>query len=210
MKSHPALSRILVALFAAISLGGLPLNATLFQVDLSPLSGALNLGANPYTQDHAVGLSGLNTFGQLSPTGSGNEIGAGISYDDVTKVLSFDFAYGAAFGHTDLVGNWTASHIHGPGLVNFPAVNSNGGVQIDLAGFHTPSGSNSGRFTGSSVLTVTQEQLLIDNSLYVNIHSDVHPGGEVRAQLVLVPEPSTFALLTGIAMIVVALRRRMR
>lgn len=86
MKSHPSLSRILVLLIGAVSFGCLPLHATLFQVDLSPLSGALNLGANPYTRDHAEGLSGLNSASQFTPTGSGNEFGAGILYDDVANL----------------------------------------------------------------------------------------------------------------------------
>jgi hypothetical protein len=209
MKPQPALYRNLVLLLSAVSFACLPLQATVFQVDLSPLSGALNLGANPYTQDHAVGLSGLNSASQLSPTGSGNEVGAGISYDDVTNLLSFDFAYGSAFGFTDLVGNWTLAHIHGPGLVNFPAANINAGVQVGLGVFHTPSGSKSGRITGSTTLTAPQELLLIDNTLYVNIHSDFYPGGELRAQLILVPEPSTYALLASLAVLgVVAWRRR--
>jgi hypothetical protein len=189
--------------------GPMTTQAAVFQVDLSPGPGvALNLGANPYTQDHAVGLSGLNESPAVVLSGSGNEIGAGISYDDVSNQLSFDLAYGSAFGFSDLVGNLTVLHVHGPGLVNFPGPNINAGVQFGLAGFHTPSGTKSGRITGNQVLTAAQEQLLIDNALYVNIHSDVNPGGEIRAQLILVPEPTTFTLLGLGSLALMMMRRR--
>lgn len=102
------------------------------------------------------------------------------------------------------------AHIHGPGLVNFPAANISAGVQVNLGGFQSPSGSKSGRIAGSITLTESQEQLLIDNTLYVNVHSDFYPGGELRAQLILVPEPSTYALLLGVAGFVVLCWKRRR
>lgn len=130
-------------------------------------------------------------------TATGNEIGGGITYDDVTNRLSMDFAYGSAFGFTDLQGDMTVLHIHGPSPVNFPAGNTGAGVQFNLAGFHTPSGPRSGRITGVQVLSAVQESMLINNELYVNIHSGFATGGEIRGQFIIVPEPSTMLLALG-------------
>lgn len=194
---------------AGMSLAGVATSySAIFAIDLSPGPGrALNLGASTYTRDHATGLSGLNETGMFAASGSGNEIGAGISYNDVSNVLSFDMAYGSAFGFADLLGNLTVLHVHGAGLVNFPAANTSAGVQFDLAGFHTASGPRSGRITGTRVLTAAQETMLLNNSLYVNIHSAAQTGGEIRGQLIIVPEPSQ-ALLALISFVTVAIRRR--
>ena len=182
--------------FLAISLvaPSLAMAAT-FDIDISPNGGALNLGSTTYTQDHAVGLSALNENAQPASLGTGNEVGSGISYDDVTNVLSFDFAYGSAFGFVDLASDWSGGlHFHLPGGVNFPAVNTNAPAVIGLAGFHTASGTRSGRVTGSALLTAGQESDLFDNLIYINIHSVGDPGGEIRGQVIAVPEPATAAL----------------
>lgn len=188
-------------------LAAAPLNAAVFLVDFSPAGGALNLGSSIYTQDHAVGVAALNAVGQPASSATGNEIGGGMSYDDVTNILTFDFAYGSAFGFTDLAGNFSTAHIHGPVTVNFPAANTGAGVAFGLDSFHTASGPNSGRFVGSQVLTAGQAADLFDNELYLNIHSSFAGGGEIRGQLVpVIPEPS--AALLALTASLLAFRRR--
>lgn len=200
-------------LFAAAFVAAITTSqAAVYTAALSPGPGlALNLGTTTYTRDHGIGLSGLNEPGQFAGVGSGNVVGNGITYNDLTNTLTFDFAYGSAFGFTDLAGNLTVMHIHAPGSVNFPSANTAAAnnVIFDLASSHTASGPRSGRFTGSTTLSDPNEVLLFNNQLYVNIHSSVQPGGEIRGQIVLIPEPSA-ALLGIVGSVALVARRRRR
>lgn len=176
-------------------------NATIFNIDISPVSGtALNTGANPYNGDHAVGLSPLNENAQPASAATGGENGAGITYDDVTNTLTFNFAYGSGFGFADLGSAWANTHIHGTaGIVNAPAVNTNASIIHNLNAFHTAGGSTlTGSFTGSVVFSAGEETALFDNGLYINIHSASIGAGELRGQLIAVPEPSTYSLVFGL------------
>ncbi len=185
----------LVVLAMFMACGSAP--AALFRIAISPAGGALNLGANPFVQDHAVGLSALNENHQPGSNASGNVLGGGIAFDDATEQLTFDFGYGSDFGFNDLLGDFSAVHIHGNddlGLVNFPAVNGNSGVAHNLAAFHTAgSSARTGRIAGMVTLSAAEATRLFDNALYFNIHSGFSGAGEIRGQLVAVPEPSGIA-----------------
>lgn len=187
--------------------------AVVFDIDLSPVGGtALNLGVPPthYFGDHAIGLAAPNETGFVPSAATGNELGLGIKFDSVTKILSFHVGYGSVFGFTDLLAPFTAAHLHAPGAVLFPAPNASGPVIIGLSpAFHAPAGPLSGSFFGSVPLTPIQEGLLFDNRIYWNIHSTAFPGGEIRGQLIVVavPEPSTAALLL-LGALAIPLRRR--
>ena len=205
----------LLAVGMLLLAGTVASRAVVFDIDISPAGGtALNLGAPPtwYFGDHALGLAAPNETGFVPSPATGNEIGAGIKFDSVTKVLSFHVGYGSVFGFTDLLAPFTDAHLHGPGPVVFPAPpgsNIPGPVIIPLGGFFAPAGPGSGSFFGSVFLTPIQEGLLFDNRIYWNIHSAAFPGGEIRGQLVVVsvPEPTTAALLL-LGVLAIPLRRR--
>jgi hypothetical protein len=82
----------------------------------------------------------------------------------------------------------TASHIHGPGLfgVNAPVLFPFSGV---------PSATSGSIPEQTFAINSTQVGYLFAGSLYMNVHDANFPGGEIRGQLTLVPEPSSLILL---------------
>jgi hypothetical protein len=166
------------------------------------MASLITIGLSPLGTDHAVGLSALNTVGQPASSATGGSINAGVLFDDVSKLLTYNIAYGSDFGFTDLAGNWSNTHVHGPVAVQFPSPNTGAGLQFPLP--HTPgSSARTGSFVGSQTLTAGQEADLMSSLLYVNVHSAFSGGGEIRAQLVplaTIPEPGSFSLcLLGLA-----------
>ena len=186
MKTSQSLSTI-----AALAVLTTTASAAIIQFDISPLSFG----------DNTIGLSGPNEAPSVASLATGNEIGAGIFLNDVTMILTLNFAYGSAFGFVDLTGNFSNSHIH------IGADNVFGGVVVGINGNHTPSGTKSGSYSGTVALTAPQQTDLLNNLHYINIHSSAFGGGEIRGQLV-VPEPGSAMLLLSGATAVLGLRRR--
>jgi len=105
---------ILFALSSAVA------SAATFHIDISPAPRtALNLnGVNLYNGDHAVGLSEANAIVPGgSGSGTGNETGPGITYDDVSQELNLNFDYSGLFGTNPAV------RFQGISAVNFPGTN---------------------------------------------------------------------------------------
>jgi hypothetical protein len=88
----------------------------------------------------------------------------------------------------DLIGTANNAHIHGPAPVGVPA-----GVIVGLT--FTPAAS--GTLAGAGTFSGLQMADLIAGLYYVNLHSTFQPGGEIRGQLNLVPEPATVVLFAG-------------
>ena len=87
----------------------------------------------------------------------------------------------------------TASHIHGPA-----APGANASVLFPFTG--VPSATSGSIPQQSFSITPTQVGYLFAGTLYMNVHNVNFQGGEIRGQLVPVPEPSTFGLIAaGIA-----------
>ncbi|HRX87547.1 MAG TPA: CHRD domain-containing protein [Phycisphaerae bacterium] len=97
-----------------------------------------------------------------------------------------------------LLGSTTASHVHG--LAN-PGTNA--GVLFPLT---ITLGATSGTISGGGVLTAPNIAGMIAEQTYINVHTQLFSGGEIRGQVRLVPEPGSLLLLGFGA--VIALRRR--
>ena len=126
--------------------------------------------------------------------GSGGEVGPGITYDDVAKVLSINVGWGSGNGFTDLSSTATASHIHGPA-----SQLQNAGVQINLGPGLSASASNGGVVFTTAALTAGQESDLLNGLWYINVHTANYGGGEIRGNMVAIPEPATLGLLSLVA-----------
>ncbi len=187
MKTSQSLSAI-----AALAVLTTTASAAIIQFDISPASFG----------DNTTGLSGPNEAPSNASPATGNEFGAGISLDDATQSLTLIFRYGSAFGFVDLTGDFSTSHVHKG------ADNVAGGVQFGIDGLHTPSGTKSGSYSGTVGLSAAQQTDLLNNLLYINIHSTIFPGGEIRGQIVQVPEPGSAILLLSGAAAALGLRRR--
>ena len=128
-------------------------------------------------------LNGYNEVPAVSTTGSG-EFTATLHEDSVDWTLTYQ----------DLEGTvTTAAHIH------LGQKDDNGGVSVFFCGTATTpctpgSGSFSGTFTAADVLGPTGQGIapaelaeliaaMRAGETYVNVHTNKHPGGEIRGQV---------------------------
>ena len=141
-------------------------------------------------------------------TATGGEVGVGISFDNVSKILTLYVGWGSVPGFANLTGIVTAAHLHAAANALFT---TNGGVIASLDGA-TPGFSNSatnGGWTNTQVtLTAAQETQLLNGFLYLNAHTATNGGGELRGNLVqAAPEPGSAGLL-GLGTLLLAARRK--
>ena len=171
-------------------------------------------------QTYSGTFSGLN---ENPPNGS---LGTGIGSVTI-NLVTHTMTVSANF--SNLTGTVTAAHIHAPAPPG-----SNIGVATQTPTFSGfPSGVTSGTYSMTFDMTLASTwnaafitanggtpagaeaafaNALNNGQAYFNIHTSSFTGGEIRANLALVPEPSSFMLLgVGAAGVAgAALRRRKR
>ncbi len=98
----------------------------------------------------------------VTGTGSGTAV---VNFDTATKQITYTVTY------SGLSGPAKAAHIHCGA-----AAGANAGVAVPFKSTASP-------ITGSATLTDAQIADLEAGKCYVNIHTEAHGGGELRAQL---------------------------
>jgi hypothetical protein len=114
-----------------------------------------------------VPLTGAQQVPPVQSAGTGT---ADLTYDPATHVLSWSIMY------SGLSGTVTMAHIHGPATEG-----KNGPVQIWLTKKGSPVESP---VKGHATLTPEQAEQFEAGELYINVHTETHPGGEIRGQVV--------------------------
>jgi len=150
----------------------------ILSLTLVPASANAVMIALSATLDCAQANAGAGTCGAGgSGTGSGD-----VTLDTETNTLSWNVTWSGLSA-----GSATVAHFHRPA---FP--DQNAGVQIGIA--------NVSPANGAVIIRAGQVDDLLANLWYLNIHSEAFPGGEIRGQVQVVPEPTT-ALLMGLGLV---------
>ncbi len=97
------------------------------------------------------------------PAGGGGS--ATVIYDDSTDMLSWNISF------QNLSGPALAAHFHGPASPGTDA-----GIQVTIGDLTSPS-------VGSAMLTPTQETQFLRGQWYINYHTAMCGGGEIRGQV---------------------------
>ncbi|WP_169976868.1 CHRD domain-containing protein [Tautonia rosea] len=157
--------------------------ALVLSIVIAPLAGASTITFTT-TLDTLQEVPTPNIPSGFDPKGSGI-----LKLDTTSLLLSWDIEYEGLTGPIVAPG----AHLHGPAG---PGVTA--GVQVWLAG--GPSGvplpqPASGQLIGSTTITSAQADQLIAGLWYVNIHTALNPAGEIRGQVLAIPEPSTLGMM---------------
>lgn len=147
------------------------MNATTFQRVLVPFAIISSLAcAGVARADPApfkVELTGAQSSPAVDTSGTGT---AQLTYDPATQVVTWNITY------SGLSSPATMAHFHGPAKAgqNAPPV-------IWLSKQGSPPANP---MTGSATLTPEQAKQFSDGEWYINVHTQTHPAGEIRGQVV--------------------------
>lgn len=124
--------------------------------------------------DQTYTISGNASGGQETPAVTTSATGTLTgSYNARTNMLTYNITW------TGLSGNVSAAHFHGPALVGVSA-NPIHDISITTNGI-------SGSASSSITLHDSTETHLLNGRLYYNLHTVLHPGGEIRGQVTASP-----------------------
>ena len=128
---------------------------------------ALVGAANAASQSFKVPLTGAQSVPPVETSGAGT---ADLTYDPTTRVVSWDISY------SGLSSPVTMAHFHGPAKEG-----KNAPVLIWLTTKGTPP---TNPIKGSATLTPEQAEQFSAGEWYVNVHTESHPAGEIRGQVI--------------------------
>jgi hypothetical protein len=154
---------------------------------LSAQAAQIQFALSPPGTDVATGISWQNEVPPpTNSTGTGNTIGGGIVYNTDTSILHIEIGYGSAAGFSDLSGIPTGMHIHCPAPVG-----SNAAVLVNLLPYNIATNpAHGGLIIGDVPYPTNSAASLLAGLNYINIHTSLNPGGEVRGQLIAVVAPT--------------------
>ena len=175
--------------------------------------------AQAATTIYTANLSGPNESPPNASPGTGSAV---VTIDDVLNTMRVQVTF------SGLLGTTTASHIHTPTAAPFTGTAGVATTTPTFPGF--PLGVTSGTYdqlfnllldssynpvfeaaNGGTAATAEAALLtgIASGKAYLNIHTTVVPGGEIRGFLVAVPEPASWAMmLIGFGAIGASFRRR--
>jgi hypothetical protein len=163
----------------------------------------------------------LTGAAESPPTGSPGTGFAIVTINTIAQTIEVNVVFSGLFGPT------TASHIHcctaapgtgnagvattTPSFVGFPLGVTAG--SFDMTYDLTASGTYNPAFVTMYGSVANAEAALLAGlaagETYLNIHSTVDPGGEIRGYLVATPEPATM-VMAGLALAGLVMRRKAR
>jgi len=155
---------------------------------------ALSLGTAQAQWIFQANLTGL---GENPPNGSPATGLCTLTLNAAETQITVDLSW---FG---LTAPATASHIHGPG-----GAGTNAAVIFPFSG--VPAATAGSIPEQTFAITAQQVTWLFDGYLYANVHTSTFPGGEIRGQLLLVPEPAAASLIALAAVPAIWRLRRAR
>jgi hypothetical protein len=123
--------------------------------------------ANAASENFKVDLSGAQ---QVPPVETPAKGSADLTYDPATRVLTWTVTY------SGLSAPATMAHFHGPA-----AAGKNGPVAIWIS---VKDASVNSPVKGEATLTPEQAQQFSAGEWYINVHTQAHPGGEIRGQVI--------------------------
>jgi hypothetical protein len=130
-------------------------------------AGLLAMAAAPFAAAETIHFTAHLDGAQETPPNDSKGTGeAKIAFDTDSKTLIWTVTY------SGLSGPATMAHFHGPAPVGKAA-----SVVVNFTPFDSP-------IHGSTVLTQGQVDQLMNGLWYVNVHTALHPPGEIRGQVV--------------------------
>ncbi|MBI1924117.1 CHRD domain-containing protein [Candidatus Poribacteria bacterium] len=127
---------------------------------------------NQVTSDLIFLEAHLEGSQEVPPTNSTGTGDATMIFDLTTNELSWEITF------QGLSGPATGAHFHGPAPAGV-----NAGIQVDIGAI---SGLNS-PMIGSAIISNAQATDLLAGLWYINIHTALFPGGEIRGQVNISP-----------------------